>query len=323
MTQARNTIVSVNDTPYYHCVSRCVRRAFLCGIDHYSGNDYEHRRDWVEKKLLDTAKVFALNLCAYAVMSNHYHVVIHLRPDIAQSWSQREVIERWHRLFNGTLFSQRYLAGDVLSKTDHAVLAKSVALWRSRLSDLSWFIRIVNEHIARKANKEDQCTGRFWEGRFKSQALLDERALLACMAYVDLKPIRAKMAKSPEDSNHTCVKNRIDSQQQNKPLSSSIECFVGSKPDAIGLPFLLDEYLELVGWTGRIFRKGKRGHIDTGLPPILERLSIESTAWKTLTTEFERHFRQWVGSDQIVRQLYQDKQYQRNPSTAHHRRLLS
>jgi len=71
MTQARNTIVSVDDTPYYHCVSRCVRRAFLCGIDHYSGNDYEHRRDWLEKKLLDTAKVFALKLCAYAVMRNY------------------------------------------------------------------------------------------------------------------------------------------------------------------------------------------------------------------------------------------------------------
>ena len=91
MTQARKTIISLHDTPYYHCVSRCVRRAFLCGIDHYSGQDYEHRRQWLEDKLHAISDVFAIKLCAYAVMNNHYHVVLHVRSDVAQNWSDHDV----------------------------------------------------------------------------------------------------------------------------------------------------------------------------------------------------------------------------------------
>ena len=115
MTQARGTIVSLADTPYYHCVSRCVRRAFLCGQDNYSGKDYEHRRQWLEEKLHYTAKAFAIKLCAYAVMSNHYHVVIHLRPDLSRAWTDRDVVKRWHSLFRGNLLSQRFLANDVFA----------------------------------------------------------------------------------------------------------------------------------------------------------------------------------------------------------------
>jgi hypothetical protein len=129
-------------------------------------------------------------------------------------------------------------------------------------------MRIVNEAIARKANAEDQCTGRFWAGRFKSQALLDERALLACMAYVDLNPVRASMSDSPETSDHTCVKQRIDALEKKQPEKKTIESFVGSKADEIGLPFRLIDYLELIDWTGRVIRDGqlpsgyKRGAID-------------------------------------------------------------
>ena len=76
MTQPRSTLISLADTPYYHCVSRCVRQAFLCGKDRKAGKSYEHRREWLEKKLLNTAESFAIKVCAYAVMSNHYHVVL-------------------------------------------------------------------------------------------------------------------------------------------------------------------------------------------------------------------------------------------------------
>lgn len=322
MTHARETIVSIDDTPYYHCVSRCVRRAFLCGTDHYSGQDYEHRRQWLENKLHKTAKAFAIKLCAYAIMSNHYHVVIHLRPDLSSSWSDREVVKRWHSLFNGNVFSQRFLNCDVLLEVHQERLNEDIQVWRERLTNPSWLMRIVNESIARKANKEDKCSGRFWEGRFKSQALLDERALLACMAYVDLNPVRARMADSPEKSNHTCVQARVKALQKNQSPRNTIAEFVGSNPEACGLPFVLRDYLELTDWTGRLIREDKRGSIRSALPAILERLSLNQEAWKTLTTEFEQQFRQWVGSEHIVRQVYSDKHYQRIPSTDSHRSLL-
>ena len=187
-----------------------LRRAYLSGFDQYTTQSYEHRHGWLEYKLLKTADIFAIKLCAYAVMSNHYHVVLHVRPDISKSWSEVDVARRWSKLFNGTLFLQRLLNGEPLKEYEWTVLRRDIKRWRRRLTDISWFMRFVNEAIARQANKEDRCTGRFWEGRFKSQALLDESALLSCMTYVDLNPIRAGMAKTPETSSHTSIHRRLD-----------------------------------------------------------------------------------------------------------------
>ena len=149
------------------------------------------------------------------------------------------------------------------------------------------------------------------------------------MAYVDLNPVRAKMATSPEESEHTSVKARIRALQKNKPAPPTIAEFVGSDPEVQGLPFLLKDYLELTDWTGRLIREEqlpsgyKRGSINDELPAILERLSLNQDAWKILTTRFELEFKQWVGSEYVVRQVYSDKKYQRIPSTEHHRTLLS
>ena len=337
MTQARSTLVSPTDTPYYHCVSRCVRRAFLCGYDSHSQTSYEHRRQWLESKLHKVANIFSIKLCAYAVMSNHYHVVVHLRPDEAVKWSQQEIVRRWHSLFNGTYLSQCFASRHPLLTSQQEVLDKDIEIWREHLSSLSWFMNVVNESIARRANKEDKCTGHFsttapcvalppasmrsWESRFKSQALLDERALLSCMAYVDLNPIRAKMATSPETSDHTAIKTRIQTLKNHQKPRQSLEQFVGSNPEKIGLPFVLRDYLELIDWTGRILREEqlpsgyKRGRINVTLPPILERLALDQDSWHILTTEFEQKFGQWVGSEHIVRQVYSDRHYQRIPSS--------
>lgn len=236
MTLPRRQLVSLSDTPYYHCVSRCVRRAYLCGVDHLTAKNYEHRRDWLEVKLHHTAEIFAVKICAYAVMSNHYHVVLHVRSDISDEWSEIEVVRRWSKLFKGTLFSQKLLNGDSLTHCEWTVLRKDIKQWRQRLTDISWFMRIVNESIARQANKEDRCTGRFWEGRFKSQALLDERAILSCMAYVDLNPIRARMAKTPESSIHTSIHRRLSMLNEGNTQSRSLEPFVGITENLIG-PF--------------------------------------------------------------------------------------
>jgi REP element-mobilizing transposase RayT len=258
--RARNTLVSLDATPYYHCVSRCVRGAFLCGKDKSTGDSYEHRRGWIEERMLELAKVFAVDVCAYAVMSNHYHVVLHVDKEMADSWSDREVVQRWHTLFKGHMLSQRFICGAEQSKAERLVLQESIDEWRKRLSGISWFMRCINEPIAREANKEDNATGRFWEGRFTSQALLDEKALMACLAYVDLNPIRAKMAKTPEKSQHTSVQQRIRQAQR-----SQVPGKISQQPETLmpfagyprnnmpkGLPFRLQDYLELIDWTGRV-----------------------------------------------------------------------
>jgi REP element-mobilizing transposase RayT len=178
MTRPRASQVSLADTPY-HCVARCVRRAFLCGIDHLTGENYEHRREWLVTKMQSLASIFSIDLCAYAVMSNHYHVILRVDADQAAAWPQSEVIERWSRLFSLPVLVQRYLRGQTTSDAEVNKAVEIVEEWRTRLTDISWFMRVLNESIARQANREDNCTGRFWEGRFKSQALLDNAAILA------------------------------------------------------------------------------------------------------------------------------------------------
>ena len=210
MPKPRTTLVSLDATPYYHCVSRCVRRAFLCGEDTFTGKSFEHRRKWIEDRLLEITDAFAIDVAAYAIMSNHYHVVLHINRDKALAWSVPEVIDHWHRLFNGSALSQRFVEGKALGQAERDALSEQVNVWRERLMSLSWFMRCVNEPIAREANHEDDATGRFWEGRFKSQALLDEKALAACMAYVDLNPIRARMAKPRSNPNTPQLNNALN-----------------------------------------------------------------------------------------------------------------
>ena len=269
MPQPRYRQVSLDDTPYYHCISRCVRRAFLCGSDPVTGFDFEHRRQWIVDRIKRLCSVFAVDLCAYAVMSNHYHIVIRINADEVKQWSDTEVAKRWMQIFTGPLLMRQYLTNADLTKADLKCVADLFATWRERLCDLSWFMRCLNEPIARMANSEDHCTGRFWEGRFKSQALLDARAVLACMTYVDLNPIRAAMAKTPEQSNYTSIQKRIV-----EPHDTLLLPFTDKGDD--GIPFNLKDYLELVDWGGREIKHSKRGYIPAHAPPILTRLRMDA-----------------------------------------------
>ena len=162
MPKPRKTLVSLDATPYYHCVSRCVRRAFLCGDDTLTGKSYEHRRQWIQDRLLALADIFAIDIAAYAIMSNHYHLVLHIDRDTANNWSAAEVIEQWQRLFKGSVLSQRYSQQEKLSRAEQDALNQQISEWRERLMSISWFMRCLNEPIAREANKEDNATGRFW-----------------------------------------------------------------------------------------------------------------------------------------------------------------
>ncbi len=301
MPKPRCQQISLSDTPYYHCVSRCVRRAFLCGTDNTTGKSYEHRRVWVEKRLLFIGQVFAIDVCAYAIMNNHTHIVLRVDEEQAMSWSMDEVLNRWQKLFKGTLFCQQYLRGETLPEYALNQLNETTKVYRNRLMDISWFMRVLNEPIAREANLEDGCTGHFWEGRFKSQALLDEAALAACMAYVDLNPIRASIAKTPETSAFTSIKQRIKTAikgEQPKALAP----FLGNpnKHQPSGLQFELKDYIALVDLTGRCIREDKAGYIDNQLPNILTRLNITSENWLMLTKQFERLFPNQAGKEHSI-----------------------
>jgi len=204
MTLPRSKYVQEGQDGVYHCYSRCVRRAFLCGFDAQSGRDFSHRKAWLVDRLRFLASIFAIDVCAYAVLQNHYHVILRICLEIAAAWSDREVAIRWL-----TLFPIQHQPPSEAQISALADCPERIAVLRKRLCSLSWFMGRLNEFIARAANKEDNVKGRFWESRFKCQALLDEAATAACMVYVDLNLIRAGLAPTPEESDFTSIQERI------------------------------------------------------------------------------------------------------------------
>jgi len=308
MTRPRKEQISISDTPYYHVVSRCVRRSFLCGTDDVTGKSYEHRRSWIENRIRILSSIFNIEICSYAVMSNHLHIVLKLSSEQADEWKADDIIERWTSLYKGPRLIQRLMQGDALDKAEQDAADTCIEEYRNRLKDLSWFMKALNEPIARQANKEDGCTGHFWESRFKSQALLTEEAVLSCMAYVDLNPVRAKMANTPEESDHTSIKERISPQfclqtaiKEQIDLQCLIKCQLPLKPltkfegnikneEQSGILFNAVDYLELVDYTGRIVKKGKRGAINQLTPPILKRLNLNTDEWLTRSCAFEENY---------------------------------
>lgn len=312
MTRPRSTLVSPSDTLYYHCIGRCVRQAFLCGKDPVSGKSFEHRKQRIVDRLTLLTEVFAIDLCAYALMSNHYHLVVRLAPERAAAWSDREVVEHWHRLYSGPPWIARFLDGGALDDTESTSLATWIQRWRSRLCDLSWFMRCLNEYIARTSNLEDKCTGRFWEGRFKSQALLDEQALLTAMAYVDLNPVRAGLADSIQKSEFTSAQQRLRSVTSNvteaiaRPALLPLTETAAQQSDT-GLPFNLQDYLELLDTTGRAVHPTKRGVIPSSTPRLLSTLGLESGEWLKSVGELHAHFRHFIGSPQRLSALAEQR----------------
>lgn len=314
MTRARSTLVSVSDTPYYHCIGRCVRRAFLCGKDPVTGKSFEHRKSRILERLTLLTEVFTIDLCAYALMSNHYHLVVRLAPERAAALSDREVIQRWRRLYTGPACIARFLDGAALDATETALLASCVARWRDRLTDLSWFMRCLNEYIARTSNLEDECTGRFWEGRFKSQALLDEQALLTAMAYVDLNPVRAGIADSVEASDFTSGQQRLHNVETSETVPAD-----SARPALLpfaqalrhgcshGLPFNLCDYLDLLDSSGRVVHPQKRGAIPDTAPRLLSGLGLELGGWLECVSDLHARFRNFIGAPHRLSSLAEQR----------------
>ena len=310
MTLPRSSLVSAEETPYYHVFGRCVRRAYLCGYDEVTNRSFEHRRRWISERLRVLCDAFAIDLCAYAVMSNHYHLVVKLDPERTTTWSAREIVERWLTLFKGTDAARGFLNNETLNATEKQALNADITTWQAGLSDLSWFMRCLNESIARRANKEDKCKGHFWESRFKSQAVLDDIALLRSMAYVDLNPIRAKLAESIETSDYTSVQDRYRAQKnqpQRLPVAQRPQLlpFRQSELDdnTDALPFNLDDYLNLVDVTGRVIIEGKRGFIDGATPKLIQSFSINAAQWMDTVTQLQHRLELAIGTPEHLQNL--------------------
>jgi REP element-mobilizing transposase RayT len=299
MAIARAHLVDVSVTRWYHCITRCVRRALLLG------EGPTNRKAWIECRLEELSEIFAVSVAGFSVLDNHLHVLVRLDPDTAKDWSDEEVVRRWGRLFAPRDKSRQPLA---VSKEWIAWRLKDprwVAKLRERLQSLSWFMKCLKEPLARLANKQDQTRGAFFEERFKSVAILDEEALLSTCAYIDLNPVAAGVAKAPEKSPHTSIKQRVKSvkdRDRTEDLKAAVHGSVAGSKASAGLEeplwlcpiedrrrldssregmlegFSLGSYLRLVDYTGRLFRDGK-ATISREVSNIFERLDSTAETW--------------------------------------------
>jgi REP element-mobilizing transposase RayT len=300
MTIARAHLVDPAVTRWYHCVTRCVRRAFLLG------EGMHDRKGWIEHRLLELAQIFSVAVAGFAILDNHLHVLVRLDPDVAKGWSDEDVVRRW-----GRLFPPHDKARQVTPVSDEWVQtrlkdARWVDTTRERLQSLSWFMKCLKEPLSRLANREEQTRGAFFEGRFKSVAILDEESLLATCAYIDLNPVAAGIAEVPEASAHTSIKQRVEhvtEQGRTEDLKAAQAGSVPGSTAAAGLEeglwlcpvedrqrldssregmlegFSLGNYVLLVEYTGRLFREGK-AVISGELAGVFERLGSNAESWQ-------------------------------------------
>ena len=301
MGYPRAYLVDPEAPGFFHCVNRCVRRAWLCGEDPVSGLNFDHRRDWIEQRLIDLAQSFAVGLYAWAVMSNHVHLVLYVDPGAARNWSDEEVARRWASLSQSldrpTEDEIRMRAAEILRRPAR------IETLRSRLGSLSWFMRYLNECIARTANREDGCTGRFWEGRFRCQVLLDDAAVEAAMTYVDLNPIRAGLAGELVDSDHTTIQRRLRALEAGSGDAEAPLARLAGLEAAPELGFSVGQYVASVDWEGRQLRAGKSGRIPEGTPPALSRNRGSPSHWGVCVSRIETAFASAVGTPEALRRF--------------------
>jgi REP element-mobilizing transposase RayT len=308
MAIARARLVDTSLTRWYHCITRCVRRAFLLG----EGD--QNRREWIEKRLEELAEIFAVAVGGFSVMDNHLHVLLRLDPDVAQAWSDEEIVRRW-----GRLYPPRDKARRPMPVTNDWVQwrladAQWVSTARQRLQSLSWFMKCLKEPLSRLANRQDKTRGTFFEGRFKSIAVCDEEALLATSVYIDLNPVAANIAETPETSDYTSIKQRVDhvdAQGKTAELGAAKRGSVAGSEAAAGLEeslwlcpiedrrgldsiregmmqsFSLGSYVKLVDYTGRLFRQGKAS-IAAELAGIFQRLGCSPQSWQNRMEKLRR-----------------------------------
>jgi hypothetical protein len=321
---ARAEVFASDEVAIVHVMNRVTRRCFLLGDDPVTGQNYDHRKQWIDDQLVHQARHFGIDLLCQAIMSNHIHLVLRSRPDVVAEWDDTEVARRWLMLCpaskddNGqplkpTEFELNHIRND----------KEKLADIRSRLSDISWWMRLLSQNIAQRANKEDDELGKFWQARFRAVRLLDETAILACAAYVDLNPIRAAMAETIETSDFTSAQKRtLDLQAQESSAVSKLRCGQHLAPVDLHersgktgpsankrnqrcsnkgfLPMSTADYLSLLDWTAGQTVACKQGSTPQHLAPIFDRLGITSEMWCRLVKDFGRLFSLVAGQSQCI-----------------------
>ncbi len=276
MPTPRRNIVDDDVVGDYHLISRCVRQCRLCG------DELEHRRDWIERRIAQLQRSMAIDLTAWNILSNHLHILATNRPDVAKTWSDREVALRWLRLFPAAWLRRKKGIPMAAPPTEEEIAAITrsrirVKVLRKRLSSVSWFMKALKEHISRRANAEDGCTGTFWERRFRSIRILDEPAKLITATYIDLNGVRAGMVTRPELTSHGSISERA-AMVAGLPRRTRIR--MADPPSGSN-----EAYLEHVDTCGRWQQRSGTGVIPASLLPILERLELTKRRWLQLARE--------------------------------------
>ena len=325
---ARAEVFDPGEVAILHICARIVRRCFLFGIDPFTGKNHDHRKIWIEDQLKLLATHLGIDLLSFAILSNHFHLILRSRPDVVETWDDSEVARRWLMLCPNRKKEDRspeepneFELNSIRNDPE------KLATIRTRLSDVSWWMRLLCQNIGTRANQEDKQVGKFFQGRFLAIRILDEESLLACAAYVDLNPIRAAMAETLESSDYTSVQRRIQSLQQTGP-STTIERTTGAsflspltideKNDSIGacanpsgvrcsdkgfLSMSIEDYLELLDASARIVRADKTGHTPAEVAPIFERLKLDPEYWTLQIKDFGRLFSNVAGKPTNVYEM--------------------
>lgn len=362
---ARAEVFSPDEIAIVHVMNRTVRRCFLLGDDPISGKNFDHRKGWMEEQLAEQALYFGIDLICYALMSNHFHLILRSRPDVVATWDDAEVVRRWLMLCPKRKPSKRKPTQGRLQEPTEAEIKAIVndpvelAALRRRLSDISWWMRLLSQKIGSRANRDDNEVGKFWQARFRGVRLLDEASILACAAYVDLNPIRAAIAENLEGSVYTSAQQRVLAVQAKamtnsrtkrktkkrgnssftlRPIANAL-CPVGLNEGGSGigacvhqlgyrasdkgfLQISTGDYLELLDWTARQLRTGKRGSTPKCAAPLFERLGIDERSWLELTRDFGRLFSTVAGKPTVIDATRSPTRGQRYNVPARTRQLL-
>jgi hypothetical protein len=308
MAIPRNRLVDPTVTRWYHCISRCVRQAHLCSDQH------GERKDWLERRLERLTTTFAISVAGYAILDSHLHVLLRIDTDVADGWSNEEVAIRWAQIYPPRNACRRPIPISEEWLQDRCRDEHWIETRRARLKNLSWFMKCLKEDLARRANRQDGCSGAFFEGRFKSIPVEDEESLLAVCTYVDLNPFAAGVASLPELGPYTSLRNRLEAAEsvvaipdmatddrRGKSARRKVHQLeltrwlcpldlqpLSESPREGMLPGLsLAQYLQVVDFTARRFREGK-ARLSSGAADIFARLALDQDSWcrriKKLTT---------------------------------------